>query len=822
MLSLAKKLEVVKVQEPSLTESGAVDVTTLNVMNKLLNNCFKMSIKVPIDHDSSTLHSLAYGLQSGKVMFFPKHYLTKIDAFIEMNPDIQIVVSFDSGKSYNLSAKDFDDCNLYGGTKNHPDDDIVSLYVESAPPKPELLGRFMSESELGALSRKGYFPVAFGETCYVKEREMTYRTISKIRSVFSNKPVQSFDKLDDGSISEDSYVISRSINTDKVVTADGMCGSLYFVDSKILAMHVSATAASSCGLALSREDIEGHYEWHRKRGNITISEEEPTLMPVPKEMLTEAQMTHVIGAIECSLPRRVAKTHKGPFYDVGVDPDLGLKGNYEVMNICLSEQQKCLENRPNEIKAVNMPRLKACIAFRKNQMASAISNNLVDRNMTKLTLTEAINGIDDIQGMSRSSSMGIMSCSHKKFGLPKSITKTQYLGDPLQFQYSKYFEHCSSRVSALIANLEQGIINYDENPELYVVAMPKDEMRKVGKSARMVYCYSAILNAVIIMYFARCVALYKSIGLASNIAYINPFEQAGELLMHLTSGSGNTEVQGIDLDFAAWDVLLHPTFYGESLRLLSSYANYSGKDLVAVETLISILVRPSVIVAINSNHGVVMKMNAGLSSGSPLTSVGNSTADDLLIAYALSTEFNHLDTLGIDDTERIGLARVVTHGDDLVIVLSKILIALGVNYSSIAKIMVELGMKPQPISKDGVIVESRNLISENTRETTGLEFLCRNFIRVNGVIKLANKHETNVKQLLFEGPDFNKLTKEEKENRWNEFFVEVSQRGIEYYNEFRNKMCATLMREGLNPVCANGYELCVLHRDRIVEHMSWI
>jgi len=256
--------------------------------------------------------------------------------------------------------------------------------------------------------------------------------------------------------------------------------------------------------------------------------------------------------------------------------------------------------------------------------------------------------------------------------------------------------------------------------------------------------------------------------------------------------------------------------------MLASYANYKGKDLVAVETLISILVRPSVIVALNSNTGAVMKMNAGLSSGSPMTSVGNSLTNDLLVAYALSSEGHHLEKLGVDDTERVGMARVVTHGDDLVIILSRALMEAGVNYSSIARTMTRLGLKPQPISKDGVIVESRKLISENVRETTGLEFLCRNFIRVNGVIKLANKHETNVKQLLFEGPDFEKLSKEEKENRWNEFFVEISQRGIEYYNEFRNKMCGTFMKEGLNPVCATNYQMCILHKERIVEHMSWI
>jgi len=294
------------------------------------------------------------------------------------------------------------------------------------------------------------------------------------------------------------------------------------------------------------------------------------------------------------------------------------------------------------------------------------------------------------------------------------------------------------------------------------------------------------------------------------------------MLMHLVGGDQKGEVVGIDLDFAAWDILLHPTFFCAALRHIASYASYTGEDAIVVETLINIIARPSVVVALNSSQGVVMKMNAGLASGSPLTSVGNSVANDLLVTYGVSTSGHHLDVMCDDEEGRSDQVRVVTHGDDLMVVPSQLMLDQGFNYSTLAKVMFDLGMRPQPISKDGVIVETRHLIARDIDDTTSLEFLCRNFVRVNGVLKLANKNETNAKQLLFQGPEFDSLSKEDKESRWNEFFVELSQRGCEYYDRYRVKMAPIFIKLGLSPRCAESYNACLLHKDKVIQDMLWV
>nr|WPR18028.1 MAG: RNA-dependent RNA polymerase [Crogonang virus 120] len=803
-------------------EVGCIGAPTIDVANKLLHNMFKMYVEIPHEDGDITSVPLAYGFQTGKIAFFPSHYMPMIDAYFEEYPKAFLKFSFDSGKSYCVPQSEITNDALFQGTRANSDDDIMSIYIASAPNKKSVVANMMTDAEIAELIRMTRLRVVLGEAFYSHEQKMVYRNLSMVGAVTSTAPKIARDKLEDGSTGENTYTVSRSISTEKVITTNGNCGSLYFTDSKFIGVHVNASPSSSVGLLLAKGDVELHLAYHaRNSSGSTVCEEPPVTRAVGEEHFTESQRRNVIGIVDCPITRMTCRTHPSPLAECA--KDIGIKGEYEIMDLGLASQQKCIDGRPTHIAPINIERFDAVVAHKLGNICAAMALN-GEPNLGKLQVHEVVDGLPDeeITGMSRSSSMGYMGCRPDRFGLPKGITKAQYFGPPLGCRSSKHYPELVSRVESLIESLGQGSVDYEKHPELFVVALPKDEFRKVGKDTRVIYCYTPVLNVVINMYFLRAVTAFKKAGLHTNVAYINPHTQAWELFCHLTGVPQDGPHQAIDLDYSAWDTQLHPVAYAKALRMLAGFNNYQGKDLVVVESLISILTGPVVLVAVNAREAAVMKMHAGLASGSPVTSVGNSLTNDLLLGYGVSCTGDHMDQVTSAELSRIDEIRAVTHGDDLVVVPSQALIDDGFCFSSLAAHMSKLGLRPQPITKDGKIVEYKPLVAESVEDTSCIEFLCRNLVRVDGQLRLANKNETNAKQLLFRSEGYNKLDKREKEARWNEYFVEVSLRGKDYYDKVRASVYPCLFREGLSPICGTGYNICLLHKDGIIDTMLWI
>jgi len=215
--------------------------------------------------------------------------------------------------------------------------------------------------------------------------------------------------------------------------------------------------------------------------------------------------------------------------------------------------------------------------------------------------------------------------------------------------------------------------------------------------------------------------------------------------------------------------------------------------------------------------------------------VGNGAANDLLINYSVTClGKSHLTPLDVDDLKQIDMLAISVHGDDCAAVPSDELIDRGFCYTTLAQASLDLGMKPQPISKDGIIKEFKLLVDDpGAVYTTGkvsadlvsdepVEFLCRTFYNSSSGIVMANKHETNAKQLLYESQQFRDMSHDDKIARWNQFFVEVSMRGRSYYERFRRVLVPHLLKQGLSPECGSSFDVCKLHTARVVEDLTWV
>lgn len=815
------RLAKLAVKEDYKTEVGLVGAPTMDVSTKLLSNMFSMRITVPHPDGTSSSVPLANGFQSGQVVFFPSHYVPTIDAYFEEFPKAIVDFCFDDGKSYSVDKLAFASDNMMTGTLFHDDDDLTSLHLKSAPNKQNLLKYLMTTSEVNGILKAGRVRVLYAQTEHLNSRQMTLRNSTLVNAFASSDLIYIKDEIAKGKWGDNEYGVSRCLHTEKVVSTSGHCGNLYFTDQKILAMHVSASPTRSVGLILSKDDLEAHVQFHADRDVIArVSETLPTMSPIPDEYRTEK--CAAIGVVECPIPRMKVRVKPSPLNDLA--DKVGIKGDYEVMKLDIASQQLCMMDRPDNIKPINHDRLSAVVSHKWSKISPALSLDSVPSPVGKISVAQVLDGIpeENIPSMNRSSSMGYMAYRPDLFGLRKDITRSAYLGEIGFSSESYYYESICREIDRFIAALAEGRVDYDEFPLLFVCAIPKDEFRKKGKSTRVVYCYTPLLNIAINMYFARPVAKFKAAGLATNVAYINPHAQAWELFEHLTAGVHSGPVEAVDLDYSAWDTQLHPVAFRESLKALASLGEYTGSDAVVVASLISILTGPVILVAKDARNAFVMKLHAGLASGSPVTSVGNSLANDILLGYGISVTGHHLDEVRPDELERIDHVRSTTHGDDLVAVPDDIMKADGFCYSSLAAHMSELGLRPQPITKDGVIVEYKPLVACDESDTTCIEFLCRNFVRRGKSLTLANKNETNAKQLLFRNDGYEKLDKSAKEARWNEFFVEVSARGEDYYNKYRNAVYPALLREGIGPVCGSSYAMCMLKKADVIDAMMWI
>lgn len=804
------------------TQVGSAGAPTIDVATKLLSNMFAMKITMPHSDGTTTAVPLANGFQSGKVVWFPSHYLPTIDAYFAEYPKATVDFCFDDGKSYSVDMGEFDSTNLMTGTLANDMDDFTSMHLKSAPNKSDIRKYFMTSSEMGAVIKAGKIRVVYAQSEYQDNRKMVIRNTCVINAFASSNMIVIKDEISKGKWGDNEYGVARVLHAEKVVSSVGHCGNFYVTDTKVVAMHVSASPTHSVGILLTRDDLNAHIQFHSERDLIAaVSESLPVMQPLPEDYRTEG--SSAIGVVKCSIPRMTVRTVESPLSSIA--PLVGLKGEYEVMRLDLASQQLCLLDRPFNIRPINGVRLECVVAERLKSMSTAISHASVAPPVGRLNVCQVIDGVPDegIAAMNRSSSMGYMGYRSDLFGLPSGISRASYLGEVGACTESKYYESICVEVERFFGALAEGNVDYNDFPLMFVCAIPKDEFRKVGKATRMVYCYTPLFNIAINVYFLRPVTAFKAAGLATNVAYINPHAQAWELFEHLTAGEHDPgPITAIDLDYSAWDTQLHPVAFRESLKTIAKLGDYTGRDAMIVASLISVLTGPVVLVAKDAHSCFVMKMHAGLASGSPVTSVGNSLANDLLLGYGVSVTGHHLDPVRDGEMNRLDHMRSVTHGDDLVAVADKLLKAEGFGYSTLAGHMSELGLRPQPITKDGNIVEYRPLISHDPGDTTSIEFLCRNFVMTNGVLHLANKNETNAKQLLFRNAGYNKLDKKAKEARWNEFFVEVAARGEKYYNKYQNTVYPALMKDGLAPVCGASYNVCLLNKARVVDSMMWI
>lgn len=215
--------------------------------------------------------------------------------------------------------------------------------------------------------------------------------------------------------------------------------------------------------------------------------------------------------------------------------------------------------------------------------------------------------------------------------------------------------------------------------------------------------------------------------------------------------------------------------------------------------------------------------------------MGNGAANDLLINYSVTClHKSHLEPVQVEDIEMMKHLGLAVHGDDCAVFPSDYLLLKGFSYTSIAQASLDMGMKPQPISKDGVIKEfkllvdapgvsySSGMVDKSLVSDEPIEFLCRTFYKSRSGLVLANKHETNVKQLLYESQQFLSLTDDEKCARWNQFFVEVAMREKDYYNKFKRLMVPYLLKQGLLPECGESFDVCKLHSANVVENLFWV
>lgn len=812
------------------TQGSTMDNTTIDVIKSCLSNCAQMVLI----GDTHTV-DLAYCVQSGRLLFVPRHYADRIASFFELNPAGFCELRYSNGRSLRLTASDMDLTKTVCGTTNDSEDDIMSFYIRDVT-KSDLRGRFMTRKEFERCAAAP-FDVVYGSSKH-DGKNMTFNQLIVCRAAVGFNRVCDENDEHGNTNPEPQYRASRAVVTSKVVGAFGECGSMYATSSKILGIHVSGNNVSSICLHFSQDDYDAHVKVHQEEyGHKLIYEKPPNMLPVSEVEIDGTRTQCVVGTVAARLPAIRARTMATAMYADVMESDIKPKYEYEPMSVSIKDTQKAMLGRPLAKPAVNKERLEAVIAHRHRQMSKFANIAANDVLVRVLPIKEVVDGNEHLPAMSRSTSMGIMGCmSHEWFGLPKGITKSTYLGETGKCESSAFYGDIESRVARVLSSFKMGHINYEDR-ELFVMAMPKDEHRKVGKNTRCVYAYSVVLNIIILMYMGEALYFYKLLGFATNIIYANPFEDGPKLYSHLTSVEQKSPVKvATDLDFSQWDILLNSTFYRAALEMVMySATKYTDEDRRVLECLYQIIVAPYVLFPESFTSAYVVKFEAGLASGSPVTSVGNGAANDLLINYSVTClGKSHLTPLDINDTKKIDMLAICVHGDDCGAVPSDSLIDEGFCYTSLAQASIDLGMKPQPISKDGVIKEFKVLVDDPGVVYTGgkvpaelvsdepVEFLCRTFYNSPSGIVLANKHETNAKQLLYESQQFRDMSHEDKNARWNQFFVEVSMRGRAYYERFRRVLVPHLLKQGLFPECGNNYDVCKLHTARVVEDLAWV
>jgi len=812
------------------TQGSTMDNTTIDVIKSCLSNCAQMVLI----GDTHTV-DLAYCVQSGRLLFVPRHYADRIASFFELNPCGFCELRYSNGRSLRLTATDMDLTKTVCGTTSNSEDDIMSFYVRDVT-KSDMRNRFMTRKEFERCA-VAPFDVVYGSSKH-DGKNMTFNQLIVCRAAVSYNRLCDENDEYGNSNAEPQFHASRAVVTSKVVGAFGECGSMYATSSKILGIHVSGNNVSSICLHFSQEDYDAHVKIHvEEYGHKLIYEKAPNMIPSGEVEIDGTRTQCVVGTVAARLPAIRPRTMRTAMYEDVVSSDIKPKYDYEAMSVGIKDTQKAMLGRPLSKPPINRDRLDAVVAHRKRQMSKYANIAANDVDVRVLSIKEVIDGNGHLPAMSRTTSMGIMGCmSNEWFGLPKGLTKAAYLGETGKVESSPFYGDIESRVNKILSSFKQGVVNYEDR-ELFVMAMPKDEHRKAGKNTRCVYAYSAILNIIILMYMGEALYFYKLLGFATNIIYANPFEDGPRLLSHLTSVKQDSPVKvATDLDFSQWDILLNSTFYRTALEMVMfSATKFTNEDRRVLECLYEIIVSPYVLFPQTFTSAYVVKFEAGLASGSPVTSVGNGAANDLLINYSVTClGKSHLTPLDISDIKKIDEVAISVHGDDCAAVPSDKLIDEGFCYTTLAQASIDLGMKPQPISKDGVIKEFKVLIddpgvpyaagkvSADLVSDEPVEFLCRTFYNSPSGIVLANKHETNAKQLLYESQQFRDMSHDDKNARWNQFFVEVSMRGRSYYERFTRVLVPHLLRQGLFPECGNNYDVCKLHTARIVEDLAWV
>jgi len=816
----AEAAKVAQAKYATVTQGSTMDNTTIDIMKSCLDNIAEINM---VSED--VVVKMAYCVHSGRLVFMPRHYADKIAAFFETNPRGFAELRYANGRCLRLGSDDFQFDQVVCGTSNNAEDDIMSIFTKDVV-KSDLSHRLMTNREFLKLSMSA-FDVLYGSS-YHDGKTTSFRNLLVCRAAVQHNRV--CDEDEGGEFS-----CSNAVVTSKVVAAFGECGSLYAASSKILGFHVAGNNRESLCLHFSKEDYDAHVRAHIDLGHKIIYEKKPLMRPVDEVEIDGTKTQCAVGVLDARLVQIKPRTMKSPFHDPVMMSDMPPKYEYCPMGVSISDTQKAMLGRPLIKEVVNKSRLSLVVAARKREMAKHVSVLADECPLGLMTIKEAIDGNDRIPPMSRSTSMGIMgSMSKPWFNLPNGITKLQYFGETGKVEESKYWRDIQDRVNRILDQFRQGIIDYS-NKELFVMAMPKDEHRKVGKNTRCVYAYSPILNIIVRMYYGNSVYFHRVLGFKTNIIYANPYEEGPKLYSHLTGTGQSSDVKiATDLDFAMWDILLNSTFYREGLELVHWNNGLSDEDSLVAECIRQVIVSPYVLFPKSPTEAYVVPFEAGLASGSEVTSIGNGATNDLLIAYsATCIGKSHLDEVELSDLDNINQLAVAVHGDDCVMVPSDELLRKGFSYTTIARACLELGMKPQPISKDGVIKEFKllcdspavyrgGIIDPELVSNEPVEFLCRTFYLSQSGIVMANKHETNVKQLLYDSQQFRSLTDPEKIARWNQFFVEVAMRGRSYYNKFQRLMVPILLKQGLAPECAESYDVCKLHTARVVENLFWV
>lgn len=468
-------------------------------------------------------------------------------------------------------------------------------------------------------------------------------------------------------------------------TEEGDCGSIAFdmnpkiQKKKILGFHISGDK-NGVGYTqlITYEDI------------IPYIEEFP---------ITQSEMGHAVGILSNGLDCTGRAPHMSSTYAKSSFVRSPWYGEFRTP--FLEPSRLGIKNMIENVSPYDLPSFSPIprkqirdIVFEYTEYLHSVSTKFVPPVV--LTFEQAIFGLEgyELPQVNRTSSPGF-----KYKPLCKQKGRFDFFGsDPIFTLTSDLAQRLKVDVGILIDKCKMG-----ERPHSPFTLNLKDELRKIGKPARIFGAGELDYFVTCVMYFGTVIGWFHANRITNHSTLgINVYSKEWDTLANYL----NKNLYLVCGDFKQFDLSEHPEIVWELLYIIESfYPNASVEDRRIRKILFIDVVKCHYVYG---DHFYVTK--AGLPSGHLLTAFVNTLLSAILIIYSIQ---RILGTIGyVSVREILSGVSLETNGDDSTVSVPLDLVDL-VCEENIAKVLADIGFTYTSDSKDGTFHKGRKLHEVN-------------------------------------------------------------------------------------------------------------